>query len=68
MNKRPPPYFVFLKTILFTIYLLSKRPDIYYLLAKTLLIRFCDTGDTSWVILGIIHFLSKRDPPKSDQL
>ena len=30
------------------------------------------TGDTSWVILGvilgIIHFLSKRDPPKSDQL
>ena len=34
---------------------------------------FCDTGDTGWavilgVILGIIHFLSKRDPPKSDQL
>ena len=29
---------------------------------------FCDTGDPSWVILGvilgIIHFLSKRDPPK----
>ena len=29
-------------------------------------------GDTSCailgVILGIIHFLSKRDPPKSDQL
>ena len=33
---------------------------------------FCNTGDTSWVILGVIlgviHFLSKRDPPKSDQL
>ena len=44
----------------------------YQILAKTLLIRFCDTGDTSWVILGvilgIIHFLSKRDPPRSDQL
>ena len=30
------------------------------------------TGDTGWailgVILGVIHFLSKRDPPKSDQL
>ena len=30
------------------------------------------TGDTSCailgVILGVIHFLSKRDPPKSDQL
>ena len=37
---------------------------------------FCNMGDTSWailgvilwVILGIIHFLSKRDPQKSDQL
>ena len=45
-------------------------------MAKTLLILFCDTGDTSWVILGMIlgviladiNFLSKRDPQKSDQL
>ena len=41
-------------------------------MAKTLFICFCDTGDTSRVILGvilwIIHFLSKRDPQKSDQL
>ena len=68
-----PPLFVFpLKTTIVTIHLLSKRPDIYLILAKTLLIRFCDTGDTSrfilGVILGIIHFLSKRDPPKSDHL
>ena len=68
----PPLFVVFLQTTFFTIHLLSKRPEIYWILAKTLLIRFCDTGDTSWVILevilgvkkGIIHFLSKRDPPQ----
>ena len=67
------PLFVFpLKTTFFTIHLLSTRPDIYYILAKTLLIRFCDTGDTSCaimgVILGMILKVSKRDPSKRGQL
>ena len=64
----PPPYLLFLNNDLFHYSFTIKKARHIPILAKTLLICFCDTGDTSCAILGVIHFHSKRDPPKSDQL
>ena len=62
-----PPYCCFLKNDLIH-YSCSIKMARHILNSGQDFINTCDTGDTSWVILGVIlgviHFLSKRDPKK----
>ena len=68
----PPSFYVLARNDLFHYSFTIKKARHMFNVGQDFINTFCDTGDTSsvilGVILGIIHFLSKRDPQTSDQL